>query len=147
MEMNYVYGMKNVQRAPVPDQGDRRASERLTGGNVLSSSPDLREVPRRPISSGIAAHEQFNVAFPIYWRDILSVSSFIRTALSPDDPLIRTFLSFSQPEPVAAYHVLTPRILSAGQRSQKMTPTGRYSASRGGPKRAKPPRATKTPGI
>jgi len=104
MEMNYVYGMKNVQRARYRIKVTNALLERLTGGNVLSHPRDLREVLGADLSE-LLAHEQFNVAFPIYWRDILFGVYFIRTALSPDDPLIRTFLLFLNQNLSAAYHV------------------------------------------
>jgi diguanylate cyclase (GGDEF)-like protein len=104
MEMNYVYGMKNVQRARYRIKVTDALLEKLTGGNVLSHPRDLREVLGADLSE-LLANEQFNVVFPIYWRDILFGVYFIRTALSPDDPLIRTFLLFLNQNLSAAYHV------------------------------------------
>jgi diguanylate cyclase (GGDEF)-like protein len=112
LEMNYVYGMKNLQRIKYRVKVTNALMDKLTGGDLIRHPRDLKGLLNDELS-GLLEREGFNVTFPIFWMDNLFGVYFINTSLPADHPLIQTFLLFLNQNLSVTYHIT--RLESARQ--------------------------------
>lgn len=104
MEMNYVYGLKNIQRAKYRIRLSNELLEKLTDGTLIRLPADLRDL-LNPELFNLLESEDFTLAFPIFWTDNLFGVYFIKTELAVDHPIIRTFLLFLNQNLSVAYQI------------------------------------------
>jgi len=112
MDLNYVYGLKNVHRTRYRIKLSPALEEKLINGSLLGRPQDLEGLISPDLMQLLEA-ERFNVVFPIFWRDSLFGVYFINTSLPADHPLVGAFLMFLNQNLSAAYHVT--RLESARQ--------------------------------
>ena len=93
LEMNYVYGMKNIQRSRFRTPVSPDFMRRLTDAVPIREPHELSEYLGEDFASFLKEN-QFNLAFPIFWVDNLFGIYFIRTELPVNHPLVQTFLLF-----------------------------------------------------
>ncbi len=104
MEMNYVYGLRNIQRSQYRIKLSSELAKKLTAANLIHH-PDEFETLLSEELRGLLKREQFNIVFPIFWLDNLFGVYFIRTRLSVDHPLIKTFFLYLNQNLSAAYQI------------------------------------------
>lgn len=104
MEMNYVYGLKNINRSRFRIQISDKLLKQLTSGNMLFSITELDGYINNELES-LLLDKKFNIVFPIFWNDNLFGVYFIRTALPYDHPLINLFLLFLNQNLSITYHL------------------------------------------
>jgi len=104
MEMNFVYGMKNIQRKKYRVTLNGALVEKLLKDGLLSHPSAIADALNDELRK-LLEREEFNVVFPIFWRDNLFGVYFIATRLSVDHPLVKMFLLFLNQNLSIAYHV------------------------------------------
>jgi diguanylate cyclase (GGDEF)-like protein len=104
MEMNYVYGLKNIQRARYRIRLSDDLMKRLTEGQLLCHPHDLGQLLNHDLTE-LLEKEQFNLVFPIFWMDNLFGVYFISTQLTVDHPILKTFLLFLNQNLSVAYQI------------------------------------------
>jgi len=104
MEMNYVYGMKNIQRAKYRIRLSNELLDKLTDGTLLRAPADLKDLLNPELVDLLEA-EKFSLIFPIFWTDNLFGVYFIRTELAVDHPVIKAFLLFLNQNLSVAYQI------------------------------------------
>lgn len=104
MEMNYVYGLKNIRRSRYRIKLSNALTKKLTVDKVITHPRELKECLGRDMSSFIKEHE-FNIVFPIFWMDRIFGVYFIKSGLAVNHPLVQTFLLFLNHNLSAAYHI------------------------------------------
>ena len=104
MELNYVYGLKNIQRGKYRIKMSSALMQKLMNGELILRPPDLAGLLGDDLTK-LLEQEGFNIVFPIFWRDNLFGVYFISTELAVDHPLINTFLLFLNQNLSMAYHI------------------------------------------
>ncbi len=104
LEMNYVYGMKNLRRTKFRVKVSATLNKTLTDASLVSHPGDLAG-KLAPDLETLLNEERFNLVFPVYWMDSLFGVYFIRTRLEVSDPLVQMFLMFLNQNLSAAYHI------------------------------------------
>lgn len=104
LEMNYVYGMKNISRSryriPVSDI----LLQKLTDGAPLRTIDELGDLLGKELQH-LLGENDFNLVFPIFWKDNLFGVYFISTTLSVTHPVIQAFLLFLNQNLSIAYQL------------------------------------------
>lgn len=104
MEMNYVYGMKNIQRAKYRIRLSNGLIEKLTGEKLLDHPQGMGDL-LSPELNELLDNGKFNLVFPIFWTDNLFGVYFISTRLAVDHPIVSAFLLFLNQNLSVAYHI------------------------------------------
>jgi diguanylate cyclase (GGDEF)-like protein len=104
MELNYVYGLKNINRSRYRIQISDNLLKQLTSGKMLFNITELDSDLNNDLES-LLLDKKFNLVFPIFWDENLFGVYFIRTALPYDHPLINLFLLFLNQNLSIAYHL------------------------------------------
>ncbi len=104
MELNYVYGLKNIQRTQYRLKLTKDLMDRLVDGQILKDPAQLSNV-LSPDMVELLKSEKFNLAFPIFWAENLFGVYFISTRLPLDHPMIKTFLLFLNQNLSVSYHI------------------------------------------
>jgi diguanylate cyclase (GGDEF)-like protein len=104
MEMNYVYGFKNIQRARYRIKLTNSLIGKLTDNDLLRHPRDLNELLNHDLNE-LLDKKEFNIVFPVFWMDNLFGVYFISTRLPADHPIIKTFLLFLNQNLSVAYHI------------------------------------------
>lgn len=104
MELNYVYGLKNIQRAKYRIKISNPLIQKLMNGDLFLHPSDTAGLIGDDLTR-LLEKEEFNIVFPIFWRDNLFGVYFISTGLAIDHPLITTFLLFLNQNLSTAYHI------------------------------------------
>jgi len=104
MEMNYVFGLKSIQRAKYRIRLSSELLEKLTDGNLLCAPADMKDL-LSPELVDLLATEKFSLVFPIFWIDNLFGVYFIKTELAINHPIIKTFLLFLNQNLSVAYQI------------------------------------------
>ncbi len=138
LEMNYVYGMKNVQRSkyriPVTDI----LLQKFTDGSPIRSPEELRDQLGKELQQ-LLREKNFNLAFPIFWKNNLFSIYFINTDLKVEHPLIQSFLLFLNQNLSIAYQltkmesaqkILESKYQKEIQKNGTEQPVGRHQKSR-----------------
>lgn len=132
MELNYVYGLKDLDRGEFRFRLTAPIQKDLVGGEILIRPENLK--PMLPaILANLLTRERFNLVFPVYWMDNLFGVYFIRTGLPLDHPLVRMLLAFLNQNLSIAYHVRRLEMVKASlenrqdeddQKPEVATPSG-----------------------
>ena len=122
LEMNYVYGLKNVQRARYRIPLSKALQDRLTTGRLLTHPDDLREMLGQELARFLIDHT-FNLVFPIYWKDNLFGVYFICTPLDLDHPLIKMFLMFLNQNLSVTYQLSRLESARKGREAKEVIPS------------------------
>lgn len=104
LELNYIYGLKDLARSKFRITLSKKIIERLTIGEIILVPTDYSNLFGAPLMR-LVEQERINLVFPIFWKDNLFGVYLIRTSLSLDHPLIRLFLMFLNQDLSVAYHV------------------------------------------
>lgn len=104
LELNFIFGMKNIQRSKFRMNLSKKFTDQLIGGEIITSPNDYLDLLNGSLQR-LVAQENINLVFPIFWGENLFGLYFIRTSLSLDHPLIRLFLMFLNQNLSVAYHV------------------------------------------
>lgn len=104
MELNYVYGLKSLQRGKFRIKISNALMQKLMDGELILRPSDLTGMIGDDLTKLLEA-EQFNIVFPIFWRDNLFGVYFISTELPVDHPLVNTLLLFLNQNLSTAYHI------------------------------------------
>ncbi|MCK5127196.1 MAG: GGDEF domain-containing protein [candidate division Zixibacteria bacterium] len=104
MEMNYVYGMKNIKRSKYRILVTNDLLQKMTDGLPLRRPDELADFIKPELTKLLNNHE-FNLAFPIFWMNNLFGVYFIRTELQIKHPLLRAFLLFLNQNLSIAYQL------------------------------------------
>lgn len=104
MEMNYVYGLRNIRRSQYRIKLSNELAKKLTAENPIHHSDEFENLLGEELRK-LLTREQFNIVFPIFWLDNLFGVYFIRTRLSVDHPLIKTFFLYLNQNLSAAYQI------------------------------------------
>lgn len=104
MELNYVFGMKNIRRTHYRIKLSGGLIKHLTGGAILPRPLEMRELWGEELSR-LLETERFTLAFPIFWMDNLFGVYFIRTTLATEHPIVQTFLLFLNQNLSAVYQI------------------------------------------
>ncbi len=104
MELNYVYGLKSLQRGKYRIKISNALMQKLMNGEPILRPSDLTGVIGDDLTKLLEA-EGFNIVFPIFWRDNLFGVYFISTELPVDHPLVNTLLLFLNQNLSTAYHI------------------------------------------
>ncbi|MEZ5359403.1 MAG: GGDEF domain-containing protein [Candidatus Zixiibacteriota bacterium] len=104
LEMNYVYGMKNVSRSkyriPVTDV----LLQKLTDGAPIRTPKELGDLIGKDLQA-LLQENSFNLVFPIFWKDNLFGVYFIFTKLAINHPVVQAFLLFLNQNLSIAYQL------------------------------------------
>lgn len=112
MELNFVYGLKNLRRTKYRIRTSAGLEKELTSPVIIRPPDELREYWGEELNAFID-EERFNVIFPIHWLGNLFGVYFIRTPLAVDHPIIQSFLLFLNQNLSAVYQI--KRLESARQ--------------------------------
>jgi hypothetical protein len=112
MELNFVYGLKNLKRARYRIKITTGLEKELTSPLIIRPPAELREYWGEELNAFID-EERFNIIFPIHWLGNLFGVYFIRTSLAVDHPIIQSFLLFLNQNLSAVYQI--KRLESARQ--------------------------------
>lgn len=104
MEMNYVYGLKNVKRGKYRIKLSNSLLRELTSKTLIRQPSALSDLLGKDLNELLQA-EKFNVVFPIFWLDNIFGVYFISTRLPVDHPLIKTFFLYLNQNLSAAYYI------------------------------------------
>ncbi len=104
MELNYVYGLKSLQRGKYRIKISNALMQKLMEGELILHPSALTGLIGDELTKLLDA-ERFNLVFPIFWRDNLFGVYFISTALPVDHPLVNTLLMFLNQNLSTAYHI------------------------------------------
>ncbi len=104
MEMNYVYGLKNIQRAKFRIRLTKKLMEKLVENDLLRHPEQLEGLLNNDLQD-LMRRDHFNLVFPIFWMGNLFGVYFISTRLNVDHPIIKTFLLFLNQNLSVAYHI------------------------------------------
>jgi len=127
MEMNYVYGLKKIQRSKYRVRVTNGLVGKCLEKNILHPISDFEDY-LNPDLVDLLRRENFNLVFPIFWSDSLFGVYFIGTRLPLDHPLIRSFLMFLNQNLSAAYHIT--RLESSRQILEKEVEKSRLTLKR-----------------
>ncbi|MFH1700080.1 MAG: GGDEF domain-containing protein [Candidatus Zixiibacteriota bacterium] len=123
MEMNYVYGLKNIRRSRYRIQITDMLLKQLTSGKMVFNITELDGDLNNDLES-LLLDKKFNLVFPIFWNENLFGVYFIRTNLPFNHPLIHLFLLFLNQNLSIAYHLTrvesTQRMLESKLKSIKI---------------------------
>jgi len=104
MELNYVYGMKSIQRAKYRIKISNALIHKLMTDDLIIQPQELEGLIGDDLT-GLLQSEHFNIVFPIFWRENLFGVYFIRTELPVDHPLVKTLLLSLNQNLSTAYHI------------------------------------------
>lgn len=104
MEINYVYGLKDIQRAKYRIRLSQTLIQKLTT-EVISHHPEELSVLLGEELADLLRREKFNLVFPIFWMDNVFGVYFISTDLKISHPIARMFLLFLNQNLSAAYQI------------------------------------------
>jgi diguanylate cyclase (GGDEF)-like protein len=104
MEMNYVYGLRNIRRPQYRIKLSNGLAKKLTAENPIHHADEFENLVGEELQR-LLTREQFNIVFPIFWLDNLFGVYFIRTRLPIDHPLIKTFFLYLNQNLSAAYQI------------------------------------------
>lgn len=104
MEMNFVYGLKNIMRGRFRIRMNGGLIDRLLKGGLLNHPSELSELLGDDLNE-LLREGNFNIVFPIFWQNNLFGVYFIATRLSLDHPLVQMFLLFLNQNLSIAYHI------------------------------------------
>lgn len=104
MEINYVYGLKNLNRAEYRIKLTAPLLKKLTDTRLLIDPVDLRDLFPDSLNR-LFKDEKLTMGFPIFWMDNLFGVYFIRTQLPIDHPLVRMLFVFLNQNLSVAYHI------------------------------------------
>ncbi len=104
MELNYVYGLKSVQRAKYRIKISNALMQKLMNGDLVLHPSSLAGIIGDDLSK-LLETEHFNIVFPIFWHENLFGVYFISTGLPVDHPLVNTLLLFLNQNLSTAYHI------------------------------------------
>ncbi|MEE9441099.1 MAG: GGDEF domain-containing protein [candidate division Zixibacteria bacterium] len=134
MEMNYVYGLKNIRRSRYRIQISDNLLKQLTSGKMLYNISELDGNLNNDLEN-LLLDKKFNLVFPIFWNENLFGVYFIRTALPYGHPLINLFLLFLNQNLSITYHLTrvesTRRMLESKLKNNKIQDNakGKYAAN------------------
>ncbi len=112
MELNYVFGMKNLKRAKYRIRITTGLAGELTAPVIVRPPDGLREYWGDELNA-LLDEDHYTIIFPIHWLGNLFGVYFIRTSLAVDHPIIQSFLLFLNQNLSAVYQI--KRLESARQ--------------------------------
>jgi diguanylate cyclase (GGDEF)-like protein len=127
MELNYVFGLKNLKRAQYRIRITNGLAAGLTTPVVVQSPESLREHWGEELGA-LIDEERFNIVFPIHWLGNLFGVYFIRTSLAVNHPIIQSFLLFLNQNLSAVYQI--NRLESARQALEQQVESDRKRLER-----------------
>jgi len=133
MEMNYVYGLKNIKRAKYRIKISHALLDKLVDPKLIHDPKDFEDLLGTDVS-GLLEAGKFNIAFPIFWQDTIFGLYLISTPLTATHPLVKTLLMFLSQNLSAAYHI--KRLESSRQILEKKIESSQKQAA-GQAKKAK----------
>lgn len=124
MEINYVFGLKNLNRSEFRIRHSPLLLKKLTDTRLIIKPDDLKDVLPAGLNK-LLADERFTMGFPIFWMNNLFGVYFIRTGLPIDHPLVRLLLIFLNQNLSMAYQLR--KLESARQVLEGQLDNGRES--------------------
>ena len=104
MEINYVFGIKNLNRSEYRIRLTAPLLRKLIDTRLIIKSSEIRDLLPESLNR-LFADEQFTMGFPIFWMDNLFGVYFIRTRLPIDHPLVRLLFVFLNQNLSVAYQI------------------------------------------
>lgn len=104
MELNFVFGLKNLKRARYRIKVTTDLEKELTSPAIIRPPAELRQHWGEELNAFIDA-ERFNIIFPIHWMGNLFGVYFIRTPLAVEHPILQSFLLFLNQNLSAVYQI------------------------------------------
>lgn len=135
MEINYVYGLKDIQRAKYRIRLSQTLIQRLTTEVIGHHPEELSDLLGEELVE-LLKQEKFNLLFPIFWMDNVFGVYFISTRLKISHPIVRMFLLFLNQNLSAAYQIkrlessrqILEQKVGKGERKDELIPLRRHSA-------------------
>ena len=104
MEMNYVYGLKNIKRGKYRIKLTNPLIRELTSDRLIRPPSALTGLLGDDLNQ-LLESERFNIVFPIFWMNNIFGVYFISTRLVTNHPVLKTLLMFLNQNLAAAYQI------------------------------------------